>query len=1067
MNIYSIVFLFFTFLLSFLKTPISSLMKSILQNLKQRLLFIIKKAHPEKKLILIALAISCNFSMAQNVEWAVPFYSPFSRKVLVDKTGNIFVHGDLNDTLNINGTVLIPQKDNSESYLAKFNKEGKLLNVVEFRGSNVSIKNMEFDPDDNILLAGTYRESTSFKDHLLYTKTSTSDELFVIKLSNTLELIFSGKYSNGNHTTLPYHIMSSESGGILIYGREYWTVNHSPYNYGVSGFNNFLRFRADGQLDYMKVVTDTASGHLIPSLIQNNSEIIVAEPSSLNVYDISFTLKRTLGTIKHPLLTFLDGVNKTFRMDSEGNYIFIAQYTSFDQNDQPTLVDGKTVSSRNDGPDGMIIKYDKDLNLLWYRTFGGINYDRLSDIIIDQDDNIFISGNFTNEIYFDYTLLKGNYNNAFIAKYNKNGTFQWVKAIGETFGSIISLASGYNGEINFSGYMDNEVKLGKEVFKKNKYTSIGYLAKLKDFKPSLIRGNIYQDKNLNCTKEDEEKDIKDIIIMANHGLHYSKTDTSGNYVLRVDTGEYEIAVTKSPVDYKLFKETCLPLSYKVHIHNENTDTSGFNFALHPNDCAFLEVDFASSRMRRCFKGLSVVSFHNRGAQKAENVVLEVTYPDYVTPLQSEVIWSKKEGNLITYSLGDLLPGEHGEIKIIDSILCGNEEIRGLTQCVKVKISPAPTCDIENPAWDKADLTVHTTCNENKEVRVVIKNIGTGNMNDSTEVRLFFNGNLGYTRRLLLTTGDSTIIMLNSMGETIRAEVDQVPFHPYTKIISSTNEGCSPYPYIYKGYYNKLAEYNIPSSVTFCLPITDSYDPNDKTGFPNGTGYDHAILSGSTIDYIIRFQNTGTDTAYNVVLVDTLNPFFDISTLNIGVASHPFEWELSGKNKAVLKFSFKNINLPDISKNELKSNGFVKYSIALKKDLMQNEKVHNEAFIYFDYNSPIKTNKFYHTVISEYPLYPFYGEKIIQSTYKKEILADIKLTPNPFSSEIKLINHSSNLNGELTLRLFDSVGKLLHKQQIINKEELIYTGEGYSGIIYYELMNNTEIIERGKLLKIKQ
>ena len=46
----------------------------------------------------------------------------------------------------------------------------------------------------------------------------------------------------------------------------------------------------------------------------------------------------------------------------------------------------------------------------------------------------------------------------------------------------------------------------------------------------------------------------------------------------------------------------------------------------------------------------------------------------------------------------------------------------------------------------------------------------------------------------------------------------------------------------------------------CRQIVGAYDPNDKAGYPTGYGVANFIAQNQDIDYTIRFQNTGTDTA---------------------------------------------------------------------------------------------------------------------------------------------------------------------------------------------------------------
>ncbi|MCB0622786.1 MAG: hypothetical protein KDC43_02390, partial [Saprospiraceae bacterium] len=62
----------------------------------------------------------------------------------------------------------------------------------------------------------------------------------------------------------------------------------------------------------------------------------------------------------------------------------------------------------------------------------------------------------------------------------------------------------------------------------------------------------------------------------------------------------------------------------------------------------------------------------------------------------------------------------------------------------------------------------------------------------------------------------------------------------------------------------------PFESVFCLEATAAIDPNDKRGFPYGLGDERYIEPNQSLDYLIRFQNTGTDTAFNIVIVDTLS-----------------------------------------------------------------------------------------------------------------------------------------------------------------------------------------------------
>lgn len=144
-------------------------------------------------------------------------------------------------------------------------------------------------------------------------------------------------------------------------------------------------------------------------------------------------------------------------------------------------------------------------------------------------------------------------------------------------------------------------------------------------------------------------------------------------------------------------------------------------------------------------------------------------------------------------------------------------------------------------------------------------------------------------------------------------------------------------------------------------VVGSYDPNDKAENNGGWLKPEQISNGSYLHYIIRFQNTGTDIAYTVVVRDTLEAKVDLRTLEIIGASHPYKLAVTDGNKLV--WTFNNINLPYGAANEPGSHGYIVYRIRPKTTLVPGDTVHNTASIYFDYNLPVLTNDAYAKVQS--------------------------------------------------------------------------------------------------------
>ena len=130
----------------------------------------------------------------------------------------------------------------------------------------------------------------------------------------------------------------------------------------------------------------------------------------------------------------------------------------------------------------------------------------------------------------------------------------------------------------------------------------------------------------------------------------------------------------------------------------------------------------------------------------------------------------------------------------------------------------------------------------------------------------------------------------------------------------------------------------------------AFDPNDKQVLPKKCFYNEL----DTLDFTIRFQNTGNYPATTVTLIDSLDlDKLDIMSFHVLGASHDYEWSL--KVPSVLEVIFDNIMLVDSSVSFNESQGFFKYRIIVRDSLADLQPSATPAFIYFDLNAPVVTN----------------------------------------------------------------------------------------------------------------
>lgn len=201
-------------------------------------------------------------------------------------------------------------------------------------------------------------------------------------------------------------------------------------------------------------------------------------------------------------------------------------------------------------------------------------------------------------------------------------------------------------------------------------------------------------------------------------------------------------------------------------------------------------------------------------------------------------------------------------------------------------------------------------------------------------------------------------------------------------------------------------------------VVGSYDPNDKQESFAGRIALKEIADGSYINYMIRFQNTGNDTAFFVRLLDTLDTKLDWNSFQMIGSSHAYNLSIKNGNK--LNWFFDNIKLPDSTKNFNKSVGFIAFRIKPKNNLIVNDVIQNKASIYFDYNLPIVTNAVntivYNNVVT--------GVREIQNNEMQFVLS-----PNPSSGQ-GYLRVSGKLTGKFHMSVIDNSGKIILSRIVI-------------------------------------
>ena len=929
-----------------------------------------------------------NLTIDPSIVWATYYGGSnydYGNAVATDKDGNVYLAGYTESSSGIaSGGFQNTYGGNADAFLVKFSASGQRLWATYYGGNNGgSGSAVATDKDGNVYLAGTTGSTNGIASSGFQNTLGANYDAFLVKFSSSGQRLWA-TYYGGTGYDFGSTVASDKDGNVYLAG---YTESSSGIASG--GFQNTIDNY--GNNDAFLVKFSSFGQRLWATYYGGSGEDVgraVTIDKDGNVYLAGQTIS-SQGIASGGFQNSFGGFNDAFlvKFSSFGQRLWATYYGGNDFDDGcgvavdkvgNVYLTGVTRSSSGiasggfqntfigNNDDAFLVKFSSSGQRLWATYFGGNRDDYGNAVAADKDGNVYLtgytgsssgiaSGGFQNTI-------GGGTQDAFLVKFSSSGQRLWATYYGgssEDNGNAVTADK--DGNVYLAGYTNSSSGIASGGFQNTLGGNIdAFLAKISDKVPAnFISGILYNDSNANCIKDANEKPLPGLLIKAEPDGYFGISDSLGNYSIPVGIGSYTVRQITPDKKGIILTQVCPtnPVTYSVQFAANGNTVTGKDFADQVNLCAFLQTNISSNRRRRCFLNYTTVSYSNSGFAKAENVKVFVKMPDNVLLKKADKAFTiDKDGNYV-FTIGTLDVNQSGVINIADSVVC-KAGITGLTACTKAWITPANNCTPPKTTWDKSDIVLSGKCIDNGFVRIVLKNTGEGSMADSSQLRILLDAQLALKKGFKINKGDSLVVKIPANGRTVRLEADERPDHPRKSQTSITFEGCTATlaDVVSKGFVNQLPQDDTEPEVSIqCLPIRDSYDPNDKQVLPVGTTAQHFTPTDAELQYQIRFQNTGTDTAYTVTVIDTLSDNLDIATLQIGAASHKYQFNVSGKGKPVLTWTFNNINLPDSTKDKLKSNGFISFSIKAKTGLAAQTKIENYADIIFDFNDPVRTN----------------------------------------------------------------------------------------------------------------
>lgn len=653
------------------------------------------------------------------------------------------------------------------------------------------------------------------------------------------------------------------------------------------------------------------------------------------------------------------------------------------------------------------------------------------------------SGHFNKHLYLLDTA--GNIRKKVPVKAISESAQKFAELANESYGKI---ASDSSGNLFLLAPKDEQLAAASLAYSYLYITQFPYTI-------TAVEGNVMVDANKNCISDTGEKGLENWLVeLKQHNVSsYTLTAPDGYFSFRTDTGAYQLVLHNR--NSLLFDTICNPI-ISGNIASNQISPDNVTFLVKPTICYTppkLDISVHTTRLVKCRTATYTVTVKNEGqgyeAHPFVDIVID-TLLDFTST--THVNYTALSPKKYRFYLDTLYGNNTYTFYFNAMVNC--DALTGRTHCVDAKVYPKLNCKTNSASF----LTSTASCLGDSIV-FVIKNESSTTTVANKKYLILENDSIIQQNTYQLGGNQSKNIGLkNRNASTFRLITYQDPATPREladSVLTTVIEGCTNAANYSIGYVtNVVPSDNVADEDIDCQPNLASFDPNDKLASPVGFSTSHFIEKNQPVTYTLRFQNTGTYYAFDVVLIDSLSSNLDISTLKYIGASHHYVATVTNN---VLKVTFSNILLPWKSLNEEKSNGFFSFRITPKPSLNDGDKIYNYANIYFDFNAPVQTNTTFHTIGRD-----FIKVKVISGIKNNWTQLKTSVFPNPFSESATLTFEYSQ---PTRLVILDIEGKILQQYTAASNSYIINRKNLSKGLCLYELRdaNTDELLDTGKII----
>lgn len=418
-----------------------------------------------KQILLISTFVSLGMLLnAQTFQWAKHLTGDGNNNgysLAQNSSGDLYVAGSFEGTIDFDtgeGVYTLTSFGDRDAYIEKMDANGNLIWVKQIGGSEADyIRCISLGLSDNIYVTGSFKGTADMDPgDSNYNFTSLGGEdMFVVELDENGDFTWAGHMGGplDDHTT---SIAVAPSGNIYLAGYYLGTVDFEPsdtaeYYMQATGQAIFIeKLNQNNQFLWAKTMGGPGFDYCQSMCIDEQENIyttgMFAGPADFNPGEDVFYLN-SVGD-RDIYINKLSNEGLFVWAKAMGGYELEAGQGIVYNSDSHIFLTGNFQGTVDFDPDTTTYnmtsmgdydiftgKYDLDGHLIWMKQMGGSGSDGAYAIALDNDNNVYSTGHFTETADFDpgtgiFELTSFGDFDIFISKLDAYGNFVWAADMG-------------------------------------------------------------------------------------------------------------------------------------------------------------------------------------------------------------------------------------------------------------------------------------------------------------------------------------------------------------------------------------------------------------------------------------------------------------------------------------------------------------------------------------------------------------------------------------------------------------------------------------------------------------